>query len=352
VTQSGCEDIVGAPAGIYKGDGTVCHGDADFNGVDDGCEGPPTESKWEQLPDLTPEGMDVYASQSPDHYPGVLADDFECTETGPILEIHVWGSWLMNVYPPGGPGSIPITLSLHTDVPDPDGSGPQYSQPGNLLWNRTFAPIDYTVEPYLVPNLVEGFYLPWAPTWLPGLVNNLWLYKFKLNPGEFIQTGTNTNPVVYWLDVQARALPTQRYFGWKSSIEHWNDDGVWAWGTDDALVTPWHELIYPTNHQYWGQSIDLAFAIIGEGSSSCCVGRVGDANGVGGDEPTISDISVMIDALFISGKFDAIACLAEADVNQSGGPNPGTADITISDISYLIDYLFITGSVLGLPDCL
>jgi len=35
--------------------------------------------------------------------------------------------------------------------------------------------------------------------------------------------------------------------------------------------------------------------------------------------------------------------LAEGDTNQSGGPDPTCDDITISDISILIDYLFITG---------
>jgi hypothetical protein len=85
---------------------------------------------------------------------------------------------------------------------------------------------------------------------------------------------------------------------------------------------------------------------------TCCVDRVGDANGAGGDEPTISDISTMIDALFISGNPSVITCLAEADINQSGGLAPQFSDITISDISTLIDYLFITGPSLGLPECL
>ena len=85
---------------------------------------------------------------------------------------------------------------------------------------------------------------------------------------------------------------------------------------------------------------------------TCCVGRVGDANGIGGDEPTIGDVSVIIDALFISASPDPIACMTEADVNQSGGATPGLGDVTIGDVSILIDYLFITGSSLGLPDCL
>jgi hypothetical protein len=86
-------------------------------------------------------------------------------------------------------------------------------------------------------------------------------------------------------------------------------------------------------------------------SVSCCVERVGDTNLLGGDEPTIGDVSLMIDAKFISGDQGVLECLAEADINQSGGVNPTDEDITIGDISVLIDYLFITGSSLGLPDC-
>jgi len=86
---------------------------------------------------------------------------------------------------------------------------------------------------------------------------------------------------------------------------------------------------------------------------SCCEGRVGDANGLLGDEPTIGDVAILIDAKFISGTcVSIIACLAEGDINQSGGADPTCEDITIGDVAILIDYLFITGSSLGLPDCL
>ena len=86
---------------------------------------------------------------------------------------------------------------------------------------------------------------------------------------------------------------------------------------------------------------------------TCCVGRVGDANMSEDDEPTIGDVSTMIDAKFITGSCDGILnCLSEADINQSGGSNPTCDDITIGDISTLIDYLFITGQSLGLPNCL
>ncbi len=83
-------------------------------------------------------------------------------------------------------------------------------------------------------------------------------------------------------------------------------------------------------------------------STGCCQGHVGDANMIGGDVPTIGDISILIDNLFISGA--ALSCLEEADVNQSGGLYPSISDLTIGDISTLIDHLFINGQ--PLPECL
>ncbi len=88
---------------------------------------------------------------------------------------------------------------------------------------------------------------------------------------------------------------------------------------------------------------------IGDVCDDCCVGRVGDINGLGGDEPTIGDVSVVIDMLFISQV--PVSCLTEADINQSGGADPAVDDISIGDVAILIDYLFI-GQVQTLPDCL
>jgi len=91
---------------------------------------------------------------------------------------------------------------------------------------------------------------------------------------------------------------------------------------------------------------------IGFRGCGCCVGKIGDVNNSGGDGiPTISDVSMLIDALFITGNCSKIVCIAEADANQSGGSAPGCSDLTISDISTLIDYLFITGPSKILPDC-
>jgi hypothetical protein len=52
-------------------------------------------------------------------------------------------------------------------------------------------------------------------------------------------------------------------FGWKTSLNHWNDDAVWTIG-NEPYNGPWEELRYPFGHEYELQSIDLAFAITTE----------------------------------------------------------------------------------------
>ncbi|MEW5795419.1 MAG: M14 family zinc carboxypeptidase [Candidatus Zixiibacteriota bacterium] len=82
--------------------------------------------------------------------------------------------------------------------------------------------------------------------------------------------------------------------------------------------------------------------------SGCCTGIVGDANNDGAYEPTIGDVTTLIDMLFITTQ--PVVCLAEADVNQSGGSDPTVTDISIGDVTLLIDNLFISG--VPLPECL
>jgi hypothetical protein len=73
------------------------------------------------------------------------------------------------------------------------------------------------------------------------------------------------------------------------------------------------------------------------------------------NEVTISDIQLLVFAKFISPLpcEENLHCLTEADVNQTGGANPACKDITISDISTLVNHLFIAGPANApLKDCL
>jgi hypothetical protein len=235
-------------------------------------------AKWVQLPDRSPLGLDVWATYP---YPfgtttptvgKVLADDFLCQFSGPITDIHIWGSWLQQFVdtsrppqpngglPPGGPGSVPVKLSIHADIPDPDGpTAPGYSQPGAQLWSMVFAPGTYAVRPDGAG--LEGFYDPNIDEVI-GFDSVIWQYNFLI-PRDL--AFTQQQGTIYWLDVQV--FSPDFFFGWKTRDPldgHFNDDAVFA---DTAtfggapLDPGWRELRYPGGHPLAGQSIDLAFVI-------------------------------------------------------------------------------------------
>ena len=58
------------------------------------------------------------------------------------------------------------------------------------------------------------------------------------------------------------ALNDLASLGWKSSMDHWNDDAVWTLG-DEPYQGLWGELRYPPGHPQHPESIDLAFVIGG-----------------------------------------------------------------------------------------
>lgn len=99
--------------------------------------------------------------------------------------------------------------------------------------------------------------------------------------------------------------------------------------------------IYSGIRRFDGSKVD-GFSIRCVKNASCCNGATGNADCSENDESDISDITRLIDYLYIS--HNELCCMAEADVDISGG------DPDISDITYLIDYLYLTHK--ALPDCL
>ena len=204
---------------------------------------PGQPAKWVQMPDLI-NGMNVLATD-----PMLLADDFLCTQTGPITDIHVWGSWLDDQIDL----NARFKLSIHSDVPATPTS---HSYPGPELWSGVFDASQYLVNPWATtPN--EPFYDP--ANGIIGFDNIVWQYNFYIDePLAFVQQGTTANPVVYWLDVQM--LPAAAggpLFGWKTSDQHWNDDATWSEAPFGTQPQVWNELIDETT----GTSLDMAFVI-------------------------------------------------------------------------------------------
>jgi hypothetical protein len=226
-------------------------------------------AKWFQFPDRSSAGYDILSGTLPggNGLPIILADDFQCTQTGPITDIHIWASWLgvaastSTTVPP-----IPITLGIWSDVPAvTNATGRVPSHPGTNLWSQTFAAGQYVARPVAsVPN-GETF---WDPDPAPagavlGTEFILWQYNFyPTNP--FVQKfGTN-----YWLSVQAGTAQTgtsQPLFGWKTTAtNHWNDDAVFG-HVDPAsgqAVGDWKELIDPKTPAGTPQrSLDFSFVL-------------------------------------------------------------------------------------------
>ena len=228
---------------------------------------PTEEPKWCQGPDLSENGLDVRASESV-----ILADDFNCSKTTKITDITIWGSWNSDYLPYGSPNNVSFTLSIHSDIPashSPSG----YSMPNEVLWYRNLMPSEVSIEK---ENINEGWYDPYQYYYyFPG-DHVCWKYVFHIpEANAFCQEGEPNNPVVYWLDVQAHPNDTMAQFGWKSSINHWNDDAVWTAGCFEPYIGWWNELRYPPGHPYSPNSIDLAFII--DGNKPCTQEDFGDA---------------------------------------------------------------------------
>jgi len=190
--------------------------------------------KWNQPPEQGPEGVDVYAGRP-------LADDFLCRQSGPITDIHIWGSFLNDVLPAGGPGHMNITLKIYRDVP----AGPNgYSQPGEVLWSRTFAPGQFTAGLAML-NASEWWHDPsrQPPLWMPNADTNIWQFDFYIHPADaFVQVADT----VYWLGVQYEPTPDDPdyQFGWKTTYLQWNDAACWF----DPVSGTWLPLLYGDGH--------------------------------------------------------------------------------------------------------
>ncbi|MCP4566177.1 MAG: hypothetical protein GY841_01215 [FCB group bacterium] len=223
ISVNGC----GAIGGTYMGDNTYCLGDNNANGIDDLCEDPWTPADdhkmhYPQLPDEA--GWDVNAS-----WPLVLADDWQCSETGWVKDIHFWGSWLN-----GETGNIlDFVFSIHEDIPAGT-QGQDYSRPGKLLWERRVR--DYKATS-IIPQTWEGYYDPYGHIILPD--NHLEYFQYDVYLPEDLWFHQDSG-TVYWLNITANVeFPTSPgRWGWKSSLQHFNDDAVWGYSISDPCTQP------------------------------------------------------------------------------------------------------------------
>jgi hypothetical protein len=225
--------------------------------IDDITIGFNSSKKWEQLPDKNGTGIDIMVNFDAWQFNRTLADDFLCNSTGPITDVHLWGSWLNDTK-----GNIAkIHLGIHADIP----ANNSPSRPGALLWQRDFYQGDFTETLYLNNAIYEWWWDPYTYTLYPNCDNNIWQLDINIpKNNSFNQLGTTSHPIVYWLAVSVDSYNGS--FGWKTAKTHWNDDAV----RYDRWSFDWYELQYPYGHPYANQSIDMAFRITTTPTTKCC----------------------------------------------------------------------------------
>jgi len=226
--------------------------------------GPMAVDKWVQQPDMTGTGLDIditrdlpitWAAQ-------IAADDFECTTTGPITGITLWGAWYDDVLPSGSPSNVTFTLTIREDIPA-SASSTRYSMPGKVLWTKQFTAGQFAVRS--IDARAQGFYSPCNQAYEPASHLTIYQYDFPIDRREaFEQTGSQSRPTVYWLCAQAyvvqKAGSVATRFGWKASADRWNDAAVWV-QAQEPYSGIWRQLTYPKGHSLTSETVDLAFAI-------------------------------------------------------------------------------------------
>jgi len=214
-------------------------------------EGDPYKMHFPQLPDLSPSGRDILASFP---YQGTqmgkwVADDWLCTGSGDVSDIHIWGSWFNDQVDP----EVGFALAILSD----DRTGP-YSVPASVLWTGLFEPGTFSVRPWrqdLWP-LPEQFLDPNTGAIL-GPDTQAYQYNFLIEDTPFRQEqGT-----IYWLAVQAWVSDPATYqFGWKTSAPHFEDYAVYG----DSMSPGMPPYAWTIITDQAGIHYDMAFVITPE----------------------------------------------------------------------------------------
>lgn len=210
----------------------------------DWYEGDMHKMHFPQLPD--PYGWDVEISSYDNQHE--LADDWKCSSSGPVGDIHFWYS--VNEDAPTVIGTV--TASIYSD----DRTG-VYSQPGDLLWSQAFDDF-FVIYDYGDGIGVQGFADPQDPdTWAFGMDNHN-LYH-QINITEIDDPFIQEEGTIYWLGLHVWWDGTQEPVGWKTSKDIFEDAAVYRGGTDG----PW----IPLDPEYYEgpqERLDLAFVITPE----------------------------------------------------------------------------------------
>lgn len=186
-------------------------------------EGDSHKMHYPQLPDEN--GWDVNM-----HAPFMLADDWRCSHSGVVGNIHIWFSDRYNI---GPEIEESVSVAIYSNVEA--GVDSSYSHPGNLLWNRTFD--GPSLQSRMVGQGIQGWYAPDIPFYNPFDHENI----FQVNIMDISDPFYQLQGQIYWLAV---TIDNEDIFeptmGWKTSLDHFMDEATWIdWS---AGIPQWRKL--------------------------------------------------------------------------------------------------------------
>ena len=212
--------------------------------------GDPYKMHYPQMPN--PNGWDVSFMNGP------LGDDWRCTETGPVNDIHLWVSFRGGATP-SPEAVVHGFVEIWSNVPA--GYDMPWSHPGEPLWGM---PIDT-----MMPNVKMRPYGTGEQGWLepPDIYypfDHFEYYQINIDPINDPDMGMipfkQEVGEIYWLVAHLFAddpVGEPLEIGWKTSIEHFMDDAVYA-----APFIP--EMWQPLKDPITNETLDLAFVITPE----------------------------------------------------------------------------------------
>jgi hypothetical protein len=200
-----------------------------------------------QLPD--PNGWDV------DFHDWWLGDDWLCTESGPVTDIHFWFSFQGDVFM-----DLPyVDVSIWSNNPGPP------STPNQMLWSYQFLPDDFIIAGPWVGD--QGWFLP--PDWFQRPDH---IEYWQINIPDIEQPFDQQEGTIYWLVIRMPFFVdpfAPPGVGWKTSLENYEDNAVYG------SPTEWFPIFDPIS----GENIDFAFVIDGGGPDPYCCLEITGVNG-------------------------------------------------------------------------
>lgn len=209
--------------------------------------GDPHKMHFPQLPDY--DGWDVEGLAGED-----LADDWLCTGTGPVEDIHIWFSEETDQ----PPDLVGVEIIISNNNPDYHGQG--YGAPNEMLWFGRLIDNDFSISTRQVGTGAQGWFDPESQNYSPPPHH---YNVYQLNITDFRNPFIQQQGTTYWLQVQFGGF--QKYFGWKTAdLDAYPQPYTGSHFTDVAVYrdenSDWYELTDPIT----SQTMDLAFVITPE----------------------------------------------------------------------------------------